>query len=225
MMQTENPLSTDESTAHPSQPWVDSRTLLAFATLIFGAGLGFWGGRQSLSPPAEVSAEVGFARDMATHHAQAVNMAQLLYDRTDDPDMRLFALDIMLTQQAQIGQMQGWLNAWGRPLASVSPAMEWMGMPTTDLMPGMASVDDINRLRELKGIEADGLFLQLMIPHHRAGVDMANAILEYTQRPEVLALAQSISNSQASEIAIMQSLLQAKGFPPVPEAEHLHHAP
>ena len=153
-------------------------------------------------------------------------MAQLLYDRTDDPDMQLLALDIMLTQQAQIGQMQGWLNSWGQPLANAGPSMAWIGMPTTDLMPGMATVSDINRLRDLKGIEADGLFLQLMIPHHRSGVEMANAVLEYTAQPEVIALAQAIVNSQSNEIDFMQSLLQAKGFPPVPEAEQpMHHAP
>ena len=225
-MQTENQMLADERTTSHPHPWADSRILLAFATLILGAVLGFWGGRQSISPPAEEAVEVGFARDMATHHAQAVNMAQLLYDRTDDSDMRLLALDIMLTQQAQIGQMQGWLNVWGQPLASAGPAMAWMGMPTTNLMPGMASVADINRLRELKGIEADGLFLQLMIPHHRSGVEMANFVLQHTEQPEVIALAQAIVNSQTSEIDFMQSILQAKGFPKVPEEEQpMHHVP
>lgn len=222
-MDSDNPTTDDEGTPHTLFR-ADPRILLALTALILGVALGFWGGRQSMRLPAEDSAEVGFARDMATHHAQAVNMAQLLYDRTDDSDMRLLALDIMLTQQAQIGQMQGWLRVWERPLASSAPAMEWTGMPATGLMPGMATEDDINRLRMLEGIEADGLFLQLMIPHHRAGVNMANTILNYTERPEVVALARSIANSQTSEVTLMQSLLQEKGFPPVPEAEQ-HHAP
>lgn len=223
-MDSDNPTTADES-AIRTPIWADPRILSALAALILGAALGFWGGRQTRRPPVEDSAEVGFARDMARHHAQAVNMAQLLYDRTDDPDMRLLALDIMLTQQAQIGQIHGWLTAWGRPLASAAPAMTWLGMPTTGLMPGMATEDEINRLRELEGIEADGLFLQLLIPHHRAGVEMANSVLEYTERPEVIALAQSIANSQTSEITLMQSLLREKGFPPVSEDEQQHHAP
>ena len=223
-MDNDNPTTDEDSTPH-TPFWADPRILSALAALILGAALGFWGGRQSMRPPAEDSAEVGFARDMASHHAQAVNMAQLLYDRTDDSDMRLLALDIMLTQQAQIGQMHGWLRVWERPLASSDPAMTWLGMPTTGLMPGMATEDEINRLRELEGIEADGLFLQLMIPHHRAGVEMTNAVLNYTERPEVIALAQSIANSQTNEITLMQSLLREKGFPPVPEDEQQHHAP
>jgi uncharacterized protein (DUF305 family) len=101
----------------------------------------YWlGARQSFAP-GENSPEVGFARDMMTHHAQAVDMATVLRDRTADTEMRQLALDIMLTQQAQIGQMQGWLNVWGYPIASIEPAMAWMEMPTTDPMPGMATLE------------------------------------------------------------------------------------
>ena len=215
----------DESAPSSASHWFDPPILWVFVSLVLGVMLGFWGGQRSMRPPTEDSAEVGFARDMANHHAQAVNMAQLVYDRTDDENMRLLALDIMLTQQAQIGQMQGWLTTWGRPLSTTTPAMMWMGMPTTALMPGMASAEEINRLRGLNGTEADGLFLQLMIPHHRGGVEMANAVLEYTQRAQVVAMAQAIVNSQTTEIAYMQQLLQDKGFPLVPEETGTHHAP
>jgi len=173
--------------------------------------------------PREGSAEVGFARDMATHHAQAVDMATLLRDRSDDEAMRTLALDITLTQQAQIGQMQGWLAVWGLPNARIEPAMTWMNMPTRDRMPGMASPEDLNQLRDLTGTEADGLFLNLMIVHHRAGVEMAQAVLDRTERPEVRALAQSMVNAQQNEIDYMQTLLQEKGFPPVPDAPVMNH--
>ncbi|HMN29918.1 MAG TPA: DUF305 domain-containing protein, partial [Caldilineaceae bacterium] len=76
-----------------------------------------WPGGRRIVAPAEGSAEVGFARDMAMHHAQAVNLAMLLRDRSDDEEMRQLALDILLTQQAQIGMMQGWLAVWGLPYA------------------------------------------------------------------------------------------------------------
>lgn len=180
------------------------------------AGVGFWWGGQAVAMPQEGTAEVGFARDMATHHAQAVDMATLLRDRTSDAEMRSLALDIMLTQQAQIGQMQGWLAVWGQTNGGSGPAMAWAGMPTTGPMPGMARTAELNQLRTLSSVAADGLFLQLMIAHHRAGVAMAQAVLARTQRPEVRMLAQAIVNSQQSEIAYMQALRQRKGLPPVP---------
>jgi uncharacterized protein (DUF305 family) len=200
------------------------RWLLVIALLlILATVLGFWIGTRQTTVPAENSAEVGFARDMATHHAQAVEMATLLRDQSEDPEMRQLAIDIMLTQQAQIGQMQGWLALWNRPLARIGPAMAWMDMPTTGLMPGMADADAINQLRTLTGVEADGQFLQLMIPHHRAGVAMAQAVLDRSAQPAVRALAQAIVKAQESEINYMQALLQQKGFAPAPDEPGMDH--
>ena len=189
--------------------------LLAVGLLLLALGLAL-GWRLGLGQAGTVSGtapEVGFARDMAAHHAQAVEMAVLLRDRTDDPEMRQLALDITLTQQAQIGQMRGWLAVWGLPQASTEPAMAWMGMPTTGLMPGMASAEQLAALRAAQGVAADGLFLQLMLAHHQAGVEMAQAMLERDPPPVVRSLAQSIVTSQQSEIAYMQDLLERKGIP------------
>ena len=208
----------DESLALPLGPSFNKRELLSMIALLIAAALlGFWLGKGQSSAPGEDSAEVGFARDMMMHHAQAVDMATILRDRTADPEMRQLALDIMLTQQAQIGQMQGWLTVWGYPIASTDPAMAWMGMPTIGIMPGMATPQELNQLRNLEGVEADGVFLQLMILHHRGGVLMGQAALERVFRPEVYALAKSIIDAQASEITAMQGLLQRKGLPTVPD--------
>ena len=49
------------------------------------------------------------------------------------------------------------------------------------------------------------------------GIVIYEAALELAKQPEVRSLAQSIVNAQTSEIALMQELLQQKGFPPVPE--------
>lgn len=64
-------------------------------------------------PPGDDSVDAGFARDMAVQHAQAVEMAIVVSQRTDDPIIRTIATDVALTQQAQIGTMTGWLDASG----------------------------------------------------------------------------------------------------------------
>ena len=210
--------------ASHARPTFSLPVILSIAALSLVTGmLGYWFGVRQWSGLGQDSPEVGFARDMMMHHAQAVDMATLLRDRTDDPEMQQVALDIMLTQQAQIGQMQGWLTLWGYPIARTDQAMMWMGMPTRGPMPGMATPEQLNQLRGLMGVEADGLFLQLMISHHRSGVAMGQAALARAQRPEVRVLAQSIVDAQTSEIALMQELLQQKGFPPVPEEEDMNH--
>ena len=42
-------------------------------------------------PPADDYSEAGFASDMATHHDQAVRMAELALQRTNDPEIRVLA--------------------------------------------------------------------------------------------------------------------------------------
>ena len=189
--------------------------LLAAAAALFAA-LSLWL-YLSERPPADGSAEAGFARDMSVHHAQAVEMAEITRDRTEEPGVRTLATDIALTQQAQIGQMQGWLSVWGLPPTGTGPAMGWMGMPTQGRMPGMAPPEEVRRLGELPPEEADRLFLRLMIPHHRAALGMTEAVLTETDRPEVEELASAISASQEAEISTMEQMLQEKGGEVPPE--------
>jgi uncharacterized protein (DUF305 family) len=165
----------------------------------------------SVRPPGDESAEAGFARDMMVHHAQAVEMAEIVRDRTESQEIRTLVTDIALTQQAQIGRMEGWLAVWGLPATGTEPAMSWMGHPTEGRMPGMASPEQIEELRELPPEEADVRFLQLMIPHHEAALSMSDAVLERTDRPDVERLAQAIAASQEAEIEVMQDLLRSRG--------------
>ena len=165
-------------------------------------------------PPGDDSAEAGFARDMMVHHAQAVEMAGILRDKSVSPEMETLATDIALTQQAQIGQMQGWLAVWGLPMTGAEPPMTWMGHYTDGRMPGMATPEEIEALREAPPEEAEKRFLRLMIPHHQAAVPMAEAVLEETDRLEVRQLAGAIAASQKAEIETMRDLLAERGAKP-----------
>jgi uncharacterized protein (DUF305 family) len=161
-------------------------------------------------PPTNESAETGFARDMIVHHGQAVQMAEIIRDKTNSDDMRLLASDISLTQQAQIGIMQGWLGVWGLPITGSEPAMAWMGYPMEGLMPGMATPEEIGRLSKLPPDRADVLFLRLMIAHHQAAIPIAQAVLKRTDEPEVRPLAKSIIVSQKAEIKNMKDMVDQK---------------
>lgn len=191
--------------------------LLAAAVILFFVVRG--GGESDF--PASDSAEAGFARDMKTHHGQAVEMAFLLLPRIEDtdPDLALMLRDMILTQQNQIGQMEGWLHIWDLPLGSEQLPMTWMGHPVEGLMPGMATDDQIAALTTLPENDAVISFLQLMIVHHQSAVEMSNAVLERTDIDAVRILAQSIVNTQQSEISLMQEYLATyQGLSASPDA-------
>lgn len=179
--------------------------LLAAAVILFFVVRG--GGGNDF--PSSDSAEAGFARDMKTHHGQAVEMAFLLLPRVEatDPNLALVLRDMLLTQQNQIGQLEGWLHIWELPLGSDQLPMTWMGHPVDGLMPGMATAEQVAALSTLPESDAVISFLQLMIVHHQSAVEMANAIIERSDIDAVTILAQSIINTQQSEISLMEGML------------------
>lgn len=90
-------------------------------------------GKQPGAAPAAVrapgpeSADAGFARDMAVHHQQAVEMSFIVRDRTQDEEVRRFAYDIAHTQANQRGMLLGWLDLWELPkVAAGQEPMAWM---------------------------------------------------------------------------------------------------
>jgi uncharacterized protein (DUF305 family) len=181
--------------------------------------------------PAEDSVDAGFARDMQIHHSQAVEMSMIVRDNTDDQTIRTIAYDIALTQRQQMGQMFAWLQLWGLPQYSSVPAMAWMDgetgghdtahgdEPTTpvaaQLMPGMATPEQMDQLRAARDEAAEILFLQLMIRHHEGGVDMARYAAEHAEVAEVRALAEDLVVSQEVEINMMKSMLAKRGAEPL----------
>ncbi|MFF8982259.1 DUF305 domain-containing protein [Streptomyces globisporus] len=176
-------------------------------------------GASSQSAPAEDSVDAGFARDMAIHHQQAVEMSFIVRDRTDDEDVRRLAYDIINTQANQRGMMLGWLEMWGLPKSAAGPPMKWMGhtfTPADDgsLMPGMATDAELAALTAAKDERAEILFLRLMTVHHRAGADMAQAAAGAARTDAIRNLAEGMVRGQQSEIGLMADMLKDRGAKP-----------
>lgn len=189
--------------------------LLAFAALVLvTAALVFLA---STRPPGNDSPEAGMLRDMLPHHAQAIDMALIIRDRTGDEQLRALATDIILSQQHQIGMMRGWLDLWDLSPNLQGPMMAWMDHPVEEgeLMPGMATAEQIESLRTLPVEEAEVLFFQLMIPHHQGALHMAEAYLERGDQEEVTEFARSIIAVQDREIEMMNLMLEQRGADPV----------
>ncbi|OZM76397.1 DUF305 domain-containing protein [Pseudonocardia sp. MH-G8] len=200
-------------------------TLLALLLLAAAGGvvLGRSGSDGLAVPPAD-SVDVGFLQDMSVHHENAVQMAAWARDNSADPAVRQLAYDIESGQTAQVGQMRGWLVLWGAPAQSLSGYMRWMtdaemGMGHTAdgvaRMPGMASSDDLARLRGSVGPAADVMFLQLMLRHHEGGVPMLGYAMERAARAEVRNLARQMLTAQTAESQVMRQMLTERGAAPL----------
>jgi uncharacterized protein (DUF305 family) len=147
-----------------------------------------------------------FMQDMIGHHAQAVEMVDLLKTRTEREDMRLLGLRIEVSQNDEIKMMKRWLEARGEPL----PSEHAHHMPG-GLMPGMLTEAEMAKLRAAKGDAFDRLFLEGMIRHHGGALIMVQQLRSSKgamQEAEIADFASHVDADQRMEILRMNTMLK-----------------
>ena len=201
-----------------------TRAAAVALTLVLGAGLTACGDDSDATGRAEVSAtqhndaDVAFASDMITHHAQALSMVDLTLDRPLDPDVKALAEAIRDTQGSEIETMADWLTQWGEEIPAtmrdhahaghdagdMSDTMDDMGH---DDMPGMMTAHDMDELENAGDDEFQDMWLEMMVEHHEGAVEMSETEQEDGRFADAVDLADRIIETQQQEIATMKGLL------------------
>ena len=151
--------------------------------------------------------DVRFMQDMIPHHNQAVQMAELVEDRTNRPEVVDAAGRITLSQQDEMEFMERWLNDRGEQVPNPT---DHGAMHTSHRMAGMATPEQMDEMAASEGTDFDRMFLQLMITHHEGAVTMVEELLEQpgsAYDPMLFEFANDVTNDQTAEIERMHALL------------------
>ncbi len=162
------------------------------------------------------AADVRFMQGMITHHAQALDMTVLVDDRTQRDAIRMLAQRIALSQDDEIAMMQDWLRERGLEV----PDLDAHRDHDAELMPGMATPEQMEELAAADGALFDTLFLELMIEHHEGAVEMVDELLEQpgsAQDSVLYNFTTDINADQSAEIDRMNAMLA--GFSPDPRVD------
>ena len=125
---------------------------------------------RDLSKVGATPADVKFMQGMIHHHAQAIDMTELLKTRSASEDMKKLGLRIQVSQRDEVKMMQNWLKAHGQeapdPHAMHMPGMVMPGMDHGPMMAGMPP-RGMAHLAGLRGVAFDRDFLEGMIKLRR----------------------------------------------------------
>lgn len=147
-------------------------------------------------------ADVSFASGMRPHHAQAIEMSDIVLAAGPPPEVAELARAIQAAQAPEIAQLDEMLLAFGSPPAGAGHEEHGGGHV------GMLSKEQMDELRAAKGNDVVRLYLEGMIEHHQGAIDAAEEELDKGQHEPAKALARSIKESQAAEIEKMKALLE-----------------
>ncbi|MBL8182764.1 MAG: DUF305 domain-containing protein [Blastocatellia bacterium] len=150
--------------------------------------------------------DVEFMQGMIMHHAQAVEMVDLMATRTENKELRLLGARISQSQSDEINFMRRWLSLRGE-----KTEMDHSGHSGHMMMPGMLSKRQMNELAKAKGAEFDRLFLRGMIQHHQGALDMVDDLVNTAgsaQDAELFNFITDVDTGQRAEIKLMEQMLE-----------------
>lgn len=161
--------------------------------------------------------DVEFMQGMIMHHAQAVEMTDLIAERTSNKDIHLLGARISQSQEDEMAFMKRWLETRGQATemkvsgSSTHNAHSHGGHGSSDhRMPGMLTPEQMDALRKAKGDHFDLLFLKGMIQHHEGALVMVKELFDSAgagQDAELFNFASDVDSGQRAEIRSMQNLL------------------
>lgn len=137
--------------------------------------------------------EVDFIADLIDHHQAAVEMAQLVEERTERPELVELAATLATDQAEEITTLQGWLEEW----------YDETHEPELDRRAGR----QLATLEELEGDDFEQAFLRALSLHQGDALVMARPGLLRAWHTELIDFIREMVATQADEIALMRGWL------------------
>ena len=159
-----------------------------------------------LSKVGATPADIKFMQGMIGHHAQAVEMVELLNQNSTNADMKTLGLRIKMSQDDERNMMRRGLADHGAAIPGPHSHHEPGGF-----MPGMLTNEEMAQLAAAKGKEFDRLFLRGMIKHHGGAIQMVRELFATPgagQEGGIYAFASDVDSDQRMEIDRMGMMLK-----------------
>jgi uncharacterized protein (DUF305 family) len=153
------------------------------------------------------ASDVAFAENMIPHHRQAMELADMVSDHSENKAVIAMADNISAQQQPEVTALSALMAQWNESSFDGGASHDSHG--TMD-MQGMVDDATMTKLQTLTGPAFDTLWLQSMIGHHEGAIAMAKAEIANGKNTDMIAMAKNIVAMQQLEINQMKQILEGK---------------
>lgn len=142
------------------------------------------------------TADLEFVTTLIQRQQEAVELTKIFRDKTDvDKEVSKLAADTQSSLEAQLEELRGWLEAWGKTADS---------SPPTDTVQ-----NDLDALKKASGLRASRLFLDQMIGLNQDAIVAAENQLDAGTYEAATTLAASLIEERTAQVTAMHDLKES----------------
>lgn len=150
-----------------------------------------------LHDQSSINTEEEFILHMIPHHQEAIDTSTIIVQKSQYKKLKTLAQAIVDAQTKEVSMMKWWMQS---------------RYPSSTKQVDYDEMMDAN-IWNLIGDELDKSFISGMVKHHQWAIMMAQQVLEISQKPEIVKMANDIITSQTAEIKELNHLLEDVGQP------------
>ena len=173
-------------------------------------GSGLLGGCGS-NPEGYNDADVTYATDVTSHHAQTLQVLDLSLGRQSlDPELGALADETRQQLFAEVDVTQKWLRTNDRPIPKTALQHTHDDTQSYDTsIPGMLSSDQMHKLEKSRNRNFQAAWLHALITHEEGAVELAQAAVDEAQNAELTKTAEADLEYHEGQLAKLEDLAGA----------------
>jgi uncharacterized protein (DUF305 family) len=169
-------------------------------------------------PPVDLAAAQILDRDlvkrMLVHDQQAVELFDIELSRGQSPALKKLVTEMKTKREAQLVTIEGLLKKWGEPYTNLKDYPQQSGHDMYPSHPGMATPEELTKLRAEPEKSVDAKFLELITAHYFGSISMLQQQKDEIIDKEVQSLVRTAleqRSDEQSELDMHQSMHSQSG--------------
>lgn len=151
--------------------------------------------------------ERDFPKKMLVHNQQAIELIDIELERGQSPALRKAATELKQKRLDELADIKALLTEWNESYQNLEDFPQQMGHDLYPTYEGMATLDELAQLRNIKESSVDKLFLDLMITHVNGSSRLAIDNTDYTFSEKSKQLVKSIKQTRDDESGMLDGHL------------------